>query len=221
MALVLTLSLGVVRVPSALAEGEDPARTLYKNAQREYKDGQFEDALRDYSEAYKLKPLPGFFFDIAQCHRLLGHTDQAVFFYRRYLELAPHSANAPTAEALLKRMVAKQKEEENPSATPTSASPKNLAGDGKTSEGATTPTDEDVPLATPDARTAAETEAAHGPGSSANSNGVVANPPEPSKPLYKRWYVWASVGAVVVGGVALTYVLTRPATPSLGTVNAR
>jgi hypothetical protein len=37
-------------------------------------------------------------------------------------------------------------------------------------------------------------------------------------PVYQRWWFWTGVGAVVVGGVVLTYLLLRDTSPERGTV---
>ena len=48
--------------------------------------GDFSAALSRYSEAYKLHQDPRMLYNIAQCHRHLGHTEKATFFYKQHLE---------------------------------------------------------------------------------------------------------------------------------------
>jgi len=48
--------------------------------------GDFAAALSKYSEAYKLHQDPRMLYNIAQCHRHLGHTERAIFFYKQHLE---------------------------------------------------------------------------------------------------------------------------------------
>ena len=55
--------------------------------------GRFDEALEQYEKAFEAKPLPGFLFNIAQCHRNLGNIDQAIFSYRKYLREAPDADN--------------------------------------------------------------------------------------------------------------------------------
>lgn len=80
---------------------ETQARAKLAEAQQAYDLGQFREALGHYSEAYRLMPLPGFLFNIAQCQRQLGNHERAAFFYQRYLDLLPSAPNAEAARALL------------------------------------------------------------------------------------------------------------------------
>src|SRR5438874_2068998 len=83
-ALVLCLA-GLAPRPAGGGELDAQIRTHLKLAQRAYDLGQFDEALRDFSEAYRLKPLPGILFNLAQCHRQMRSYERAAFFYRRYL----------------------------------------------------------------------------------------------------------------------------------------
>ena len=73
-------------LPSAVAWG-DPgtqrARELFKQGESHYGLSHFADALVSYEKAYEAKPLPGFLFNIGQCHRQLGHWETAARTYRR------------------------------------------------------------------------------------------------------------------------------------------
>jgi tetratricopeptide (TPR) repeat protein len=70
------------------ADVEVQARAKFAEGNLSYDLGEFQKALAAYSEAYRLRPLPGFLFNIAQCHRQLGRPERAAFFYRRYLTLS-------------------------------------------------------------------------------------------------------------------------------------
>src|SRR5262249_47595690 len=54
--------------------------------------------ISEYGRAYLAKPDPSFLYNIAQCHRLMGHGPEAVKFYRRYLKDAPNAPNRAVAE---------------------------------------------------------------------------------------------------------------------------
>jgi tetratricopeptide (TPR) repeat protein len=106
LAAVLGLIAALVAVPVSAAarndSGEEAAKAEFKKGQTAYNLGQFQDALASYTKAYELKALPAILFNIAQCHRQLGNPERAVFFYRRYLELAPAGdKNTATAQQLL------------------------------------------------------------------------------------------------------------------------
>lgn len=77
------------------------ARELFKRAEVHFSLGEFEAALELYKEAYKSKPLPGFLFNIGQCHRNLKLHDKALFFYRQYLLRLPTAGNRKEVEKLI------------------------------------------------------------------------------------------------------------------------
>lgn len=91
---------------------EEQARARFSEGNLAYDVGDFGKALKSFSEAYRLKPLPGFLFNMAQCHRQLGQFSRAAFFYRRYLSLVPDTASAPVVRELVQEMEARAREQE-------------------------------------------------------------------------------------------------------------
>jgi tetratricopeptide (TPR) repeat protein len=101
---------GVVLVGLVLASrlalaAPDPeiarAKALFQRAEVHFSVGEFVRALELYKEAYKRKPLPGFLFNIGQCHRNLGQCDRAVFFYKQYLLRAGDPPNKEEVARLI------------------------------------------------------------------------------------------------------------------------
>jgi len=87
---------------TAIAGGtEDPARELFDRAEVHFNVSEFGQALELYRQAYKLHPLPGFLFNIAQCHRNLGQHRKAVFHYRIYLARLPDAPNRRDVQELI------------------------------------------------------------------------------------------------------------------------
>ncbi len=82
------------------------ARARADAARLAFDVGHFDKALRLYSEAYELAPRPNLLFDIAQCHRQLGNPERAAFFFQRYLDHAPASADPRVARKLMETMQA-------------------------------------------------------------------------------------------------------------------
>lgn len=80
---------------------EKAARSQFDRAEKAFNLGHFDEALGSYQAAYEALPLPAFLFNIAQCHRNLRNREQAVFFYQRYLSLAPDAPNRPVVEELI------------------------------------------------------------------------------------------------------------------------
>jgi tetratricopeptide (TPR) repeat protein len=105
-------ALIVLLTTPALAKdaAEMRAREQFRAGQAAYANGRYEQALGAFSEAYGLQPVPGFLFNIAQCHRQLGNYERAAVFYQQYLELSPSSANTARVRALLGEIEASEKE---------------------------------------------------------------------------------------------------------------
>ena len=80
---------------------EKAARAQFDRAEKAFNLGHFDEALTGYQAAYEALPLPAFLFNIAQCHRNLRNREQAVFFYQRYLSLAPEAPNRGVVEELI------------------------------------------------------------------------------------------------------------------------
>jgi tetratricopeptide (TPR) repeat protein len=88
---------------SALAGGPGPAladpspreaaRARFDRGQTLYNLGKLDEAIVELEAAYELDPDPAYLFNLAQAHRLRGHLERALFFYRRYLSLSPDAPN--------------------------------------------------------------------------------------------------------------------------------
>jgi tetratricopeptide (TPR) repeat protein len=194
----------------AKAPDEKEARRLFQRAELSFNLGKFGEALTDYQSAYEAKPLPGFLFNIAQCYRNLGDSERARFFFRRYLALDPRTPNRRRVEELIdemtKQLDARQAEH---AAAPASSS----GGEPKPVEPAPA-----VPPALPAAPVAAASSPESTPGVVATPLVTAAAPSEAPSPVWKRWWFWTGLGAVVVGGVVATLLLTRGDTRAPGSL---
>ncbi len=102
---VAPLGAGAANMNAGAPDTEAVARAKFVEGNLAYDLARFQKALDAYSEAYRLMPLPGFLFNIAQCHRQLGHAERAGFFYRRYLSLSEEEpSNAPLVRELIAEM---------------------------------------------------------------------------------------------------------------------
>ena len=77
--------------PSRNGEAKRRAKALFDRAEKAYYLGRFREALALYSKAYEVVPLPGFLFNIGQCHRMLKQYEKAIFFYKGYLQASDAS----------------------------------------------------------------------------------------------------------------------------------
>ncbi|NMB73601.1 MAG: hypothetical protein GYA21_00565 [Myxococcales bacterium] len=199
----------------------DPARkkeakTHFSQGEKFYRLGKFQEALSEYSKAYEILPLPGFLFNIGQCHRMLDDHERAVFFFKGYLREQPRAKNRKQVEALIaecERKLAEGKKAEEA----------RLAEERRAAEEARQREEEqkkaEQALALERLRLEAARTAAPPPPP------VPSLPaPEAGEPFYKKWWFWTIAGAIIAGAAAGTYFAVRPApspvnpSGSLGTV---
>ncbi len=98
---ILALGLALVAAPRGAAAEDAATRAAkrhFTKGEKLFALGRFDEALVQYEKAFEAKPLPGFLFNIAQCHRNLGNVDQAIFSYRKYLREAPDAENREAVE---------------------------------------------------------------------------------------------------------------------------
>lgn len=96
-------------------EKKAKAKALYEQGLSAYNLGNFDEAIKVFSEAYALSAAPGLLFNIAQSHRLKKDYERATYFYQTYLRLKPDASNRPDVEARLAEMaklIEEQKEME-------------------------------------------------------------------------------------------------------------
>lgn len=180
--------------PVAAASGDArPGRVRFEMAETKFNLGKFEEAAVDYQAAYEAEPLPAFLFNLGQCYRNLGNYERAQFYFRRYVELDPRSANRPAAEDLIAEMdrLADGQRMAPPSSLPS--------------------------LPAPASGTRAEDERAH-----AFAPVVARKDDTTARPFYRRPWFWVGSAAVVAAAVAAGVLITRDdRQPSLQPIDAR
>jgi tetratricopeptide (TPR) repeat protein len=221
------------------AWAEDPkqeAKARYTTGQSHYNLNEFQEALQDFKEAYRLFPDPVFLFNVAQCERQLGNLDEGIKFYRSYLRNKPKAPNRQEVERRIDEMQAAIDAKKVASEKP----PLNLvppaAGDEPhvsapvppaTATAAPTPQTVAAPLppATPMAAPAVPTPplsllpAAVEPAASGDTqdNGprtdlLAQTSPAPAvaPAFYQRWWFWTGAAVVVAGvGVGVYAIMSR------------
>ncbi|MBN8469982.1 tetratricopeptide repeat protein [Corallococcus exiguus] len=224
LSLALALALGTpfpaVAAEATATAADDQAREKFSEGNLAYDLGEFDRALKAFSEAYRLKPLPAFLFNIAQCHRQLNNPSRASFFYRRYLSLSQgEPANADVVRELVAEMDAKARVQEEQR-----RERERFARDRELQKAR-----EQAALA--EAR-ANEARLAANPSAAREKNGAsealamqvpdasVKTEEGASKPWTRRWYVWAGAGAVALlaGGAVWVATAPNPRDTTLGTV---
>jgi tetratricopeptide (TPR) repeat protein len=206
---VAPLGARAANVNSRAPDAEAMARAKFAEGNLSYDLGRFQKALDAYSEAYRLVPLPGFLFNIAQCHRQLGHAERAGFFYRRYLSLSKEEpSNAPLVRELIAEMdaVVRREQERRLTREETARDQARAAALRAQAEAIAARRAQEgsgKSALTPRARTAANAEAE-----------------VKGESLTKKWWVWAGAGAValVAGGIIYAATAPQPRPTSLGTI---
>ncbi len=65
---------------------------------RLYQRGQYQEAIVEFRRGYELRADPHFLYEIAEAYRQLGATEQALFYYDRYLAGTPDAPDRETVE---------------------------------------------------------------------------------------------------------------------------
>ena len=214
----IALSLVLFLIPSisqrAVAQQDDVelrARALYTG-------GEYQEALGLYTKLYARTHHPTYIRNIGRCYQKLGKPDEAISFFREYLNKAENLE--PKSRAEVEGFIGEMEDlKRQRSASP---APRVVPDE--------TPPAPAAAAGLPSLVAPAATESAD------DSNHVAATlkaSPRPtedqgSSPIYARWWFWTVLAAVAVGGVTTALVFssesnsgTPQAMTSLGTMQAR
>ena len=226
--LILALSAG-----GAFADPKQDAeaKRLYEEGTKFYSLGDFPRAIEAYKKGFELKPDAVFLYNIAQAYRLSKKFEDALFFYKSFLRNLPGAVNRAEVEKRIEEMnAALQKQQETADSPPTGpvapgtggartgtstgdnssgstsggegkpAGGKPAGGEGKPAGGEATRPGIPSPGATAGASHAGEENRTppSGQGDRDSDSGGGG-----SRPIYKKWWFWAGIGAVAVGTAAV------------------
>lgn len=185
----------------------DDAKAHYRKGVVHYNLDEFRKAVEEFKAAYRLYPDPTFLYNIAQCHWKLNEANEAISFYRKYLRERPDAQNRDQVEKRieeLEALAATQSRARDPGPAtppPVTAAPPPVTPPAPAESAAASP-----PPAVPPASSVVSPSAQPAPVVGAVSDGSSSSPASP--PIYKRWYVWAGVGAIVLAGVVTAVALS-------------
>ncbi|MGZ5133392.1 MAG: tetratricopeptide repeat protein [Caldimonas sp.] len=201
----------VLTIVLLAAPSEAVSRAHFAKAQKAFAQHEWKRALDEFAATSEATPteLPDLWFDIAQCHRNLGHARQAVAAFERYLALKPDAPDRDKVRALVVSLGGHVADDPAPSPAPAAvAAP-----------------DEPAPLVAGGPPLEAKPPA----GAVAAAASVPLIPPADAPPpkSHRRWKVWTGVAvgvALVAVGVGLGVGLgtanggggQSPAIPALG-----
>lgn len=217
----LAILLLAVARPAWAEDAKLESKARYTSAQSHYNLNEFQEALQDFKEAYRLVPDPVFLFNVAQCERQLGNLEEAIKFYRSYLRNKP---KAPNRQEVLRRIDemqaaidAKKSAPERPAPSPVPAAAgteSQAAALAPPRPAAPVPVTTPMPAPTPAATPAVPSEAAVVPAASGDrqtstrSDLATQSPlpaPTAAPAFYQRWWFWTAAAVVVAGAGAGIY----------------
>ena len=79
------------------------AKKYFSRAEKKFNRGQFQTALKLYTKAHKAWPLPAFLYNMGVCHSKLGNHQLAAQNYREFLRLSTNKARRPVVQAALQK----------------------------------------------------------------------------------------------------------------------
>lgn len=113
----IAILLVLTGVSSSLrADERSEAKEHYIKGTKAFDLGAYDEAVSEYSQAYRLHDDPALLYNIAQAHRLAGHTGEAVRFYRMFLVRNPNAPNRDEVEqkiSELQKLINQQKRTQN------------------------------------------------------------------------------------------------------------
>ncbi|MBL8936331.1 MAG: tetratricopeptide repeat protein [Archangium sp.] len=202
----LLLSVALVVLPcSTWAEPVDAqAKRIALEGKKAFDTGDFATAIARYETAYRLKPAPNLLFNLGQCHRKSGALDEALSYFRRFLETNPPQAQAEATQQVIGEVEAQRAAQRE-------------AAEAKAKADEQARLDE---MRVAAAR--AEADAAARKLQLELTRREELPPPPP--PVTTRWWFWTGVAVVVAAGVTTAAVVAtspRPVTTTFPDINAR
>jgi len=227
---VVVMAAGLVAGAPGVARAErDDARKHYDRATAAFGLGRYADAAKEYEAAFALRPDPALLYNSAQAYRLAGNQQRALELYRNYVRLY---GGAPNAEDARKHVADLELQAAAAATVPTDTTSAEPAAPPSPPVPVSAPPPANA-VATPPAPAAAPAApmlaAATPPTAPAAPGADLTSGPGPAKAashegegsLLSRPWFWATVGAVVVGGVVGVLLLTKKTEdpkPSFGVV---
>lgn len=96
-------------LPPSGPDGIAAAKAHTKQGAAYYDLGRYADANAEFESAYLIEQDPALLYNMGQCQRKLGKSDEAVHFFRTYLRRSPRGPFATAAESRIKEIEAETK----------------------------------------------------------------------------------------------------------------
>ncbi len=102
--LVVVFTFTLVAVPARGESKHDKGQKLVEQGRRAYNLGHWSDALAAFEKAYETSGDSALLFNLAESHRQLGHTGDALRLYNEYLREMPTGSDREAAAAEIKNL---------------------------------------------------------------------------------------------------------------------
>ncbi len=99
--LLATPGLAPAAGPRGAAKSVTTAQDLFHRAMAHKRAEEYDLAVRDFTEAYRLSPRPNFLYLIGETQKEADHVPEAIAAYHRYLEVSP---DAPDRQLVLDQL---------------------------------------------------------------------------------------------------------------------
>lgn len=203
----LLLSVALVSLPcSARAEPvEVQAKRIALEGKKAFDTGDYATATARYEAAYKLKPAPNLLFNLGQCHRKSGRLDEALSYFRRFLETNPPSGQAGATQKVIGEVEAQREEQRRV---------EREAEERRKAEEQARADEARIAAAQAEADAAAKKLQLE----------LTRRDSAPPPPVTTRWWFWTGVAVVVAAGATTAAVVAtspRPITTTFPDINAR
>lgn len=194
--------------PGLGADNKSAAKDHYDKATTEYALAHYLEAAKEFEQAFALKPDPALLYNVAQAYRLAGEKAHALEIYRNCQRMYARRCGPPgDADRRIKELeaaIAAERPAPGPVPLPAPASrpaPTTVATPPPARVAAAPPPVSPAPLPP-----------APSPRAEPATSTLVRQSPSPgdteSPPVYKRWWFWTGVGAVVAGAVITAVLLS-------------
>ena len=214
----LLLLLAVLPCPTWAEPVEAQAKRIALEGKKAFDTGDYATAIARYEAAYKLKASPNLLFNLGQCHRKTGRLDEALSYFRRFLETNPPEVQAQATQKVIAEVEAQREE-----VTRAELARREEAARQAREAEEKAKADEQARL--DEIRVAAaraEADAAAKKLQLELTRRQETPPPPP--PITTRWWFWTGIAAVVAAGATTAAVVAstpRPITTTFPDINAR
>lgn len=205
---LLLLLLAVLPCATWAQPVEAQAKRIALEGKKAFDTGDYATAISRYEEAYKLKASPNLLFNLGQCHRKTGRLDEALSYFRRFLETNPPESQAQATQKVIgevelqrEEQVRMQREED----------------ERRKAEEQARADEARIAAAKAEADAAAKKLQLE---LTRRQEPVAA----PAPPITTRWWFWTGIAAVVAAGATTAAVVAtspRPTATTFPDINAR